>query len=78
MEFLHSFLRHHCVGNQCWHCQLLSHKIYYIVFQYELTMSSGLLTAAPVGLATEAVDTTLPGTVAWTAALSYGGCDALL
>lgn len=50
----------------------------HIVLQYELTMSSGLLTAAPVGLATEAVDTTLPGTVAWTAALSYGDCEALL
>ena len=41
-----------------------------------LTMSSGLLTAAPVGLATEAVETTLPGTVAWTDGLPY--CDALL
>lgn len=43
-----------------------------------LTMSSGLLTAGPVGLATEAVDTTLPGTVAWTVGLPYGGCEALL
>ena len=43
-----------------------------------LTMSSGLLTAGPVGLATEAVDTTLPGTVAWTAGLPYGDCEALL
>lgn len=43
-----------------------------------LTISSGLLTAAPVGLATEAVETTLPGTVAWTAGLPYGDCDALL
>ena len=42
-------------------------------------MSSGLLTAGPVGLATEAVDTTLPaGTVAWTAGLPYGDCETLL
>ena len=43
-----------------------------------LTMSSGLLTTAPVGLATEAVETTLPGTLAWTAGLAYGDCEALL
>ena len=41
-----------------------------------LTMSSGLLTAAPVGLATEAVETTLPGTVAWADGLPY--CETLL
>lgn len=41
-------------------------------------MSSGLLTAAPVGLATEAVETTLPGTVGWTDGLPYGACEALL
>lgn len=39
-------------------------------------MSSGLLTAAPVGLATEAVETTLPGTVAWADGLPY--CETLL
>lgn len=57
---------------------LLRRSITLCYSMIELTMSSGLLTAAPVGLATEAVDTTLPGTVAWTAALSYGDCDALL
>jgi len=41
-------------------------------------MSSGLLTAAPVGLATEAVDTAPPGTGAWTPGLAYGDCEALL
>lgn len=41
-------------------------------------MSSGVLTTAPVGLATEAVDTTLPGTLAWTPGLPYGACEALL
>lgn len=41
-------------------------------------MSSGLLTVAPVGLATEAVETTLPGTVTWTDGLPYGDCEALL
>ena len=46
--------------------------------QRVLTMSSGLLTAAPVGLATEAVETTLPGTVGWTDGLPYGACEALL
>ena len=44
----------------------------------KLTMSSGVLTTAPVGLATEAVDTTLPGTLAWTPGLPYGACEALL
>lgn len=78
MKFVQSFLQHHFVENQCWHRLMSSVFSQHIVLQYELTMSSGLLTAAPVGLATEAVDTTLPGTVAWTAALSYGDCEALL
>ena len=39
-------------------------------------MSSGLLTT--VGLATDAVETTLPGTLAWTPGLPYGACEALL